>query len=207
MKTIEIGLFVLDTRLVALYEWEIKKQPEMKVVFRADDFANFRTSMAENNSPDLIIVILPNWDNSILDFSFFNKLTTGIKKLLVIGNHKQDVVLDAIKMGFHGYLVTSDTRQTFTEAITDVLNYGGYISKRVITDLFTTLQCTKQEKVQEKLSVRENEIAELLCEGLTYQQIAQKRFISTFAVNQHLKKIYKKLGIHSKGELIAMMLK
>jgi DNA-binding NarL/FixJ family response regulator len=207
MKTIEIGLFVLDTRLIALYEWEIKKQEGMKVAFRADDFINFRTKMAENNSPDIIIVFLPHWNNDILDFSFFNKLTAGIKKLLVIDKHERHVVLEAIKMGLHGYLVTSDTRQTFTDSITEVVNNGAFISKRIIADLITTLQYTNQDKVQEKLSIRENEIVELLCEGLTYQQIAEKRFITTFAVNQHLKKIYKKLGIHSKGELIAMMLK
>jgi DNA-binding NarL/FixJ family response regulator len=110
-------------------------------------------------------------------------------------------------MGLHGYLVTSDTRQTFADSITEVVNNGAFISKRIIADLIITLQYTNQDKVQEKLSIRENEIVELLCEGLTYQQIAEKRFITTFAVNQHLKKIYKKLGIHSKGELIAMMLK
>jgi DNA-binding NarL/FixJ family response regulator len=207
MKTIEVGLFVLDQRLISLYEWEIKKHEEMKVVFRADDFENFRTRLAESNSPDIIIVFLPCWGEDVIDFTFFNKITLGIKKLLVIGKHEECVVLEAIKLGFHGYLITTDTRQTFTYAITEVVKYGGYLSRKIITDFFAALQYTKQEKVQEKLSVRENEIAELLCEGLTYQQIAEKRFITTFAVNQHLKKIYKKLGIHSKGELIAMMLK
>jgi DNA-binding NarL/FixJ family response regulator len=207
MKTIEIGLFVLDARLIDLYEWEIKKQADMKVVFRADDFSNFRTKMAENNSPDIIIVFLPKWNQDVVDFAFFNKITQNVKKLLVIGNHEENVVFESIKIGFHGYLINSDTRHTFTYAINEIVHYGGYIGRKIITDLFTTIQYTKLEKVQEKLTVRENEIAELLCEGLTYQQIAEKRFITTFAVNQHLKKIYKKLEIHSKGELIAMMLK
>jgi DNA-binding NarL/FixJ family response regulator len=207
MAAIGIGLFVLDSRLISLYEWEIKKSEGMKVIFRVDDFLNFRAMMAISNPPDIVILFLPNWEDKILDFEFFKKLTSGIKTILVIGQHKEKIVLDVIRMGINGYLVSSDTRQCFIDAINQVIEFGGYISKRIIADFFTTLQYSNQDQIQEKLTFREKEIVKLLCEGLSYKQVAERSYITTFAVNQHLKKIYKKLDIHSKGELISMMLK
>jgi len=45
-----------------------------------------------------------------------------------------------------------------------------------------------------------------ICEGLTYKEIAERMFITPFTVNQHLKKVYLKLKVKSKGELISKML-
>ena len=82
MAAIGIGLFVLDTRLISLYEWEIKKSEGMNVIFRADDFLNFRAMMAISNPPDIVILFLPNWKDKILDFEFFKNFITICKIIL-----------------------------------------------------------------------------------------------------------------------------
>lgn len=47
----------------------------------------------------------------------------------------------------------------------------------------------------------ERGIAELVSEGLTNQQIASRLFISPHTVNYHLRKIFLRLGVHSRAEL------
>jgi DNA-binding CsgD family transcriptional regulator/GAF domain-containing protein len=54
------------------------------------------------------------------------------------------------------------------------------------------------------LSCREQEIVELVARGLTTGQIAAVASITQNTVKQHLKRIFGKLGVHSRTELIAV---
>lgn len=53
------------------------------------------------------------------------------------------------------------------------------------------------------LSQREKEIFEALLQGLPYKEIAGKHFISVNTVKTHAKKIYSKLSIKNRIELLA----
>ena len=55
------------------------------------------------------------------------------------------------------------------------------------------------------LSPRESEIALLVVKGYTLPMIGEKLFISTDTVRSHSKSLYRKLGIHKKQELIALV--
>ena len=54
----------------------------------------------------------------------------------------------------------------------------------------------------ERLSDRELEVLHELAEGLSYKMIADKYIISVETVRDHIKKIYKKLQVNSKAEVI-----
>ena len=56
------------------------------------------------------------------------------------------------------------------------------------------------------LTKRELEIAYLLVTGLTVKFIAQVLKISPYTVNDHMKSIYKKLGVNSKSSAICELL-
>lgn len=53
------------------------------------------------------------------------------------------------------------------------------------------------------LTTRESEIAALLREGLANKEIALRLGIATRTVKNHLQHVYEKLGVHSRGELVA----
>ena len=55
------------------------------------------------------------------------------------------------------------------------------------------------------LSQREREVAELICLGYRNGDIAKMLFISEHTVKDHTKKIYPKLGVHSRLELAALV--
>jgi LuxR family maltose regulon positive regulatory protein len=60
-----------------------------------------------------------------------------------------------------------------------------------------------ENKLEEPLSEREQEVMIYIAEGLTNNQIAEKLFISLNTVRTHTKKIYSKLGVHSRTQAIA----
>ena len=56
------------------------------------------------------------------------------------------------------------------------------------------------------LSKRETELVTLLVEGLDTQAISQRLFISRYTVQDHLKSIFEKIGVHSRLELLSRVL-
>ena len=52
------------------------------------------------------------------------------------------------------------------------------------------------------LSTRETEILQLLAKGMSFNEIGEILGISPHTVTAHIKKIYRKLAVHSRGEAV-----
>jgi DNA-binding NarL/FixJ family response regulator len=63
------------------------------------------------------------------------------------------------------------------------------------------------EKVQKefKISKRELEVVQLICEGLANKQISEKLFISEYTVKDHIKNILRKMGVTSRSQIISSL--
>lgn len=63
------------------------------------------------------------------------------------------------------------------------------------------------EKAQKefKLSDREEEVLELICNGFSNREIAEKLFIAEYTVKDHVKHILHKMGLHSRNHLITSL--
>ena len=71
-------------------------------------------------------------------------------------------------------------------------NTPPFIANNKLTDYF---------KQNYEITEKQSEIIELIIEGVTYKQIAEKLFISPKTVDNHVQNIYKKLNVNSKMQL------
>ena len=61
--------------------------------------------------------------------------------------------------------------------------------------------------MDQRLSVRENEVLELVAAGLTTKAISARLSIATSTVDWHIANAFEKLGASSRAEALAIMLR
>jgi DNA-binding NarL/FixJ family response regulator len=61
-------------------------------------------------------------------------------------------------------------------------------------------------EIVKELTVKEKKVSSLLSQGLSYKEIASVMGVTTFAINQNAKSIFKKLNVRSRSELSYRML-
>jgi DNA-binding NarL/FixJ family response regulator len=95
------------------------------------------------------------------------------------------------------------------DAIREIYEGGAPMSPIIASKVLRMFKFNlgKQAENSFDLSSREKEILKCLVEGMSYKMIADTCFISADTVNGHIKNIYKKLQVHSKGEAIAKAIK
>lgn len=112
-------------------------------------------------------------------------------------------VFEALKAGASGYLLKNTGLVQLVESLKELYNGGSPMSANIARKLVTVFrEKENNSKAIEVLSVRENEILQLLAKGLLYKEIADQLHISTGTVRQHIHKIYEKLHVQNRTEAI-----
>ena len=118
-----------------------------------------------------------------------------------------DIVFEALCAGAAGYLLKKNTPIEKIKDSLDVLKKGGAPMSPEIALKVISFFHQGNKKIKSPLSLREKEIVQGLVDGLSYKMIGEKLEIALDTVRQHIKNIYKKLNVNSKGEVISKSLK
>lgn len=113
-----------------------------------------------------------------------------------------DSVFKALKAGATGYLTKTTQPSKLLDALNDVYKGGSPMSSHIARKIVSSFQTVTEKAELQKLSLRENEILELLSKGLRYKEIADTLFLSTETVRTHIRNIYEKLQVNSRMEAI-----
>lgn len=113
-------------------------------------------------------------------------------------------VFDALKSGANGYLLKSAKPLEILTAIRDLLTGGSPMSATIARRVVAQLRPTKPTEglADANLSEREQEILQLLAEGLLYKEISMRIGISEAAIKQHIHRMYAKLHVQNRTEAV-----
>lgn len=111
-------------------------------------------------------------------------------------------VLQALKAGATGYLLKRTEPKRIVESIKELNQGGSPMSSNIARKLLTLFVHEKTKTKKEALSDRENEVLQLLADGLLYKEIAERLFIGHGTVRQHIHNIYEKLHVHNRTEAV-----
>jgi DNA-binding NarL/FixJ family response regulator len=134
-------------------------------------------------------------------------LVPSAQILMLTVYEDSDKIFNSLLAGASGYLLKRTPQTEILEAIADVHRgnspMSGHIARKVV-QYFN--QRGSAETELEKLSKREREVLERLAQGIPYKEIADVLSLSIDTVRMHIKGIYGKLHVHSRGEAVAKYL-
>jgi DNA-binding NarL/FixJ family response regulator len=117
-------------------------------------------------------------------------------------------IFDSLCAGANGYLLKNTPLTEIKEGIMSLYHGGSPMSPQIARKVIQFFsQPAPRKEPQANLSDRERQIIDGLVNGMSYKLIAEANFISIDTVRFHIKNIYKKLQVNSKGEVISRALK
>jgi DNA-binding NarL/FixJ family response regulator len=116
----------------------------------------------------------------------------------------QEKVFNAICAGASGYLLKNTDEEAIVSAVREVMEGGSPINPRVarlVLKMFASRAAPARHEYG--LSSREREVLELMVQGLIKKEIADRLQLSYHTVDNHLRSIYGKLQVHTRGSAVA----
>jgi len=117
-------------------------------------------------------------------------------------------IFNALAAGATGYMLKRTSRDELLEAIREVHRGGSpmtaHIARKVVSSF---LKPVASAGPTENLSEREQQVLDLLSQGLMYKEIAEKLSISYETVHTYIRRIYEKLQVRTRTEAVAKFLR
>ena len=124
-------------------------------------------------------------------------------RVIVLSMYSQrEYVRRALKAGAAGYVVKRSAAKEVVEAIRAVHAGQRYLSPRVADVVLEDYSDEKQDDPLARLSAREREVLQLLAEGRTGAEIAQRLSLSQKTVETYRARLVEKLGIRDLAGLV-----
>lgn len=195
-----------DAEVRRRFENTINQDPSMRVVGCAAT-KHDAIRLIETLKFEVMVIDLGLPDGNGIDLIHLaNRLhsTADIMVITVYGDEQH--VVSSIEAGATGYILKEAEGADITAQIKLLRGGGSPVSPSVARSVLRALQSHSTGLVQSSepnpLSNRETEILHLLAKGMSFNEIGSILSISPHTVTAHIKKIYRKLQVHSRGEAV-----
>ncbi len=122
--------------------------------------------------------------------------------VLYTGSTDVELLLDGLDSGARGYALKEGAPSELMEAIQEVAAGGTYVDPR----LRPALLSQRATQRTASLSAREREVIQLLADGLTGEEVADRLVLSTETVKTHIRNAMTKLEARNRVHAIALAL-
>lgn len=178
----------------------IADQPDMTFVGEARDGLEAE-EIALRARPDVIVmdISMPRRGGFETMLAIKEKLPEARVLFLTVSEQDADL-LQAIRLGADGYLLKTTSIEQITDAIRRVAGGESILSPDMTAKLMDEL---KRKATEPSLSAREEEVLELMGEGLTTAEIASRLYLGEGTVSTYVRRLLGKLHLKNRAEAIA----
>ncbi len=191
-----------------------------KVIGRADgfrfvsDYGNAEDALADlpKAKPDVVLmdINLPGM-NGVECVRKLKTLLPATQVMMLTVYEDTENIFNALAAGASGYMLKRTPTKELLEAIRE-MNRGGspmttHIARLVVQSFQKPVAPTAAPGGDlAELSEREQQVLDLLAQGLIYKEIADKLQISYETVHTYIRRIYEKLQVRTRTEAVAKFL-
>lgn len=208
--TEKIRIFIADDHAIVREGLRalLATEPDLELVGEANDGAQ-AVSKARTLKPDVILLdmVMPRMDG--LEAIVEIKKNWSEAKIIMLTSFSDDEkVFSAIRSGALGYLLKESSPQDLLQAIHSVARGEGFLSPSIASKVMREInQPPKLPPTKDPLTAREVEILQLVAQGLTNDEIAEKLVLSERTVRTHVSNILAKLQLANRTQAALYALK
>lgn len=158
-------------------------------------------------TPDIILldIFLPG-QSGMEGIPYLKEQFPDVRIIMLTAYNEESLIMNCLKQGASGYALKTAKLSHLLDVINQTDRTGTFVDELSLGKIISNLQSKREVSFRDKLTFREKEIVALVEKGFSYKQMSESLFVTTYTVNYHLKNIYKKLGIHSKTELLSKIM-
>ncbi len=182
--------------------------PELSLIAAVGDMASARAVIARQ-APDVLLTDLGLPDGNGIELireTARAHPATDIMVISVFGDEEH--VLASIEAGATGYILKDSRPEELVGLIAQLRAGGSPISPLIARRLLKRFR--RDDRPVDPappadvpaLTNRESEVLALIAKGFSFVEIARLLDVSPHTINAHVKKIYQKLAVHSRGEAV-----
>ena len=188
-----------------------------RVINRADgfrcvsDYANAEEALKAlpQVKPDVVLmdINLPGM-NGVECVRQLKQLLPQTQVMMLTVYEDTENIFNALTAGANGYMLKRTSSKELLEAIHEVHRGGSPMTMHIARKVVSSFQKTAATaQPTENLSEREQQVLDLLSQGLMYKEIADKLQISYETVHTYIRRIYEKLQVRTRTEAVAKFLR
>ena len=214
MSTTTVMVVEDDAAFRARFCRIVAQSEELSLLAAVGDLAAARATL-ERQVPDVLLIDLGLPDGSGIDLireTAAKHPATDIMVVTVFGDEQH--VIASIEAGATGYILKDSLPEQFVGLIAQLRAGGSPISPMIARQLLRRMKPAAapassalgkppgSDTPEQALSPRESEVLGLIAKGFNFAEIARLLEVSPHTITAHVKKIYQKLAVHSRGEAV-----
>lgn len=181
----------------------IANEPEFEVCGEAED-APTALAQAESLKPDIAIVDITLRSTNGLELIKDLHIRAPKIAVLVLSMHDESLYAERVlRAGGRGYIMKQEGGKKIIEGLRQIAAGRTFVSEAISARILDSFSGHHQDKSPvETLTDREFEVFQLIGEGLSTSEMAQKLCVSVKTIEVHRVNIKTKLGVPTASELI-----
>lgn len=205
-----IGLIEDNPELLKNYTEYFLYQDDYHVCFSfssIDDFLKNQHSVQVSPKIILLDINMPGI-TGIEGIPYLKKKYPEVIVVMLTAYGRKEFIYKALEYGASGYLIKGISLNEIKKAIESYNSDGSAVSPQVAKELIEAFRLSKEVKELKTklLTKREKDVAKCIANGLSIKEAASRLGIQYSTVNHHLKNIYVKLEVKTKGALMKKIL-
>jgi DNA-binding NarL/FixJ family response regulator len=186
----------------------IEAHPELDLVRAAGSVAEGRAALSEER-PDVLLTDLGLPDGTGIELIRATRdCAPEAVSMAVTALGDEKTVIAAIEAGAAGYLLKDGSTDEIGGAVMELVAGGSPISPSIARHVLRRLHREDADASHEAaeeaptLTAREHEVLTLIAKGFSFPEIAELLKISAHTVTTHVRHIYEKLEVNSRGSAV-----
>ena len=190
------------------------REPDIQVVGTANS-AKACLEMVKTAKPDILLldVQMEKYDSGAEIIPSLKQASPDTKILMLTVHHEDDLIFKSFVYGAIDYLSKSSSDAEILDLVRKVYHNNAQLSPDITQAIINESAKIKQQNtsllyiinIVARLTTSEFKILNDLCSGLSYKEIAKKRFVEEITIRSQVSRIIKKFEVANINDIIKTM--